>query len=283
EQANRKMAEVIKGEELNIIVGNVPVKDKEAKNKVKLYVLDYLNKEYGIVEEDFTSAELEAVPAGPARDVGFDRSMVGGYGQDDRICGWTCLEAITNIGIPTYTSVALFFDKEEIGSAGATGAQSRFSEQVVGDIVALYHNEYRYSHLRKALMASKVLSSDVNAGVNPTFKSVHEMANASKMGYGVVITKFTGSGGKSAANDATAEFATEIRLLFNKNKIPWQLGELGKVDEGGGGTVAKFLAVYNMDVIDCGPAVISMHSPFELSSKADIYYTVKAYQAFYTV
>ncbi|MCD6461927.1 MAG: aminopeptidase [Thermoplasmata archaeon] len=280
EQAKRTMPQVIKGEELNILVGSMPVDDEEVKNQVKMWVLDYLNREYGLVEEDLTSAEIEAVPAGPARDVGFDRSMVGSYGQDDRISAYTALEAIFEVEKPEYTAVAMFFDKEEVGSDGTTGAQSRLPEQVVGDILALKHPEYRYSHLRKALMNSKVLSADVNAGVNPTFKSVHEISNASRMGYGVVITKFTGSGGKYSANDATAEFATEIRLLFNKHKIPWQLGELGKVDEGGGGTIAKFLSKYNMDVIDCGAALLSMHSPFEISSKADLYYTYLAYKVF---
>ncbi len=280
EQAARKMPEVLKGEELNIIVGNMPVEDEEVKHRVKTWVLDYLNKKYGIVEEDLTSAELTAVPAGPARDVGFDRTMVGGYGQDDHASAFPAFRAILDIDVPEHAAIALFFDKEEIGSDGATGAQSRLPEQVIGDMLALYMPDYRYAHLRKALLNSKVLSADVNAAVNPTFKNVHEMMNASKMGYGVVITKFTGHGGKYSANDATAEYTTEIRLLFNKHKIPWQLGELGKVDEGGGGTVAKFLAKYNMDVIDCGPSVISMHSPFEITSKADIYYTYRAYSVF---
>jgi len=280
-QAKRRLPEGIKGEELNVLVGSMPVNDDKAKTKVKLWVLDYLNKQYGMVEEDFTSAELEIVPAGPARDVGFDRSMVGCYGQDDRICGYTTMMAIFDVKNPRRTCMGLFFDKEEIGSDGNTSVQSRFVEYVMGELLEKVDREAKHTALHRALTNSKALSSDVNGAVNPTYKDVHEMMNASRMGHGVVLTKYTGSGGKYGANDAHAEFVGEVRLMFNKAKLPWQFGELGKVDEGGGGTVAKFLAKYNMDVLDAGPALLSMHSPFEVSSKLDVYYTYKAYKVFF--
>jgi aspartyl aminopeptidase len=281
-QAKRKLPEGIKGEELNVLVGSVPVKDDDAKVKVKLWVLDYLNKKYGIVEEDFTTAELEIVPAGSPRDIGFDKSMVGAYGQDDRICAYTSMEAITAVKKPKKTAIALFFDKEEIGSEGNTAVKSRFLENMIGDLIELTDPEYRYSVLRKALSRSKALSSDVTGGVNPNYKDVHEMKNAPKVGYGLVITKFTGGGGKYSSSDANAEYIGELRRLFNKNKIPWQTGEMGKVDEGGGGTIAKFLAEHNMEVVDCGPAVLSLHAPFEITSKADLFATYQGYKVFYT-
>jgi len=280
-QGDRKFFDGIKGEEMNILVGSIPFKDKKVKQKIKLNVLKYLNDTYGMVEEDFVSAELELVPAIPARDVGFDRSLVGGYGQDDRICAYTSVVAMGDIKTPNRTSMVLLLDKEEIGSDGATGIKSRFMENFVGRLLALYDSNYHHGQLQAALENSKALSSDVNAGVNPTFKDVHDLTNASFMGKGIILTKYTGSGGKYLANDASAEYVGEMRKLFNTSKIPWQFGNLGKVDEGGGGTVAKFLAIYNMDIIDCGPALLSMHSPYEISSKADVYYTYKAYQVFF--
>ena len=280
-QAKRKLPEGIKGEELNILVGSLPIKDDDAKANVKLWVLNHLNKEYGLVEEDFTSAELEVVPAGPPRDIGFDASMIGAYGQDDRICAYGAMTAIIEVSKPKRTAIALFFDKEEIGSEGNTGVKSRFLENMIGQLIELSYPEYRYSQLGRALTGSKALSSDVTGGVNPNFKDVHELKNAPRIGYGIVITKFTGSGGKYSSNDANAEFVGELRCLFNKKKVAWQTGELGKVDEGGGGTIAKFLAEHNMEVVDCGPAVLSLHAPFEISSKADMYSTYEAYKAFY--
>ncbi|MEE9150225.1 MAG: aminopeptidase [Thermoplasmata archaeon] len=281
-QAKRKLSEGIKGEELNILVGSVPVKDDDAKMKVKLWVLDYLNKKYGIVEEDFTTAELEIVPAGAPRDIGFDESMVGAYGQDDRICAYASMVAIAAVKKPKKTAIALFFDKEEIGSEGNTAVKSRFLENMIGELIELTNPEYRYSVLRKALSRSQALSSDVTGGVNPNYKEVHELRNAPKVGYGLVITKFTGGGGKYSSSDANAEYIGEIRRLFNKNKIPWQTGELGKVDEGGGGTIAKFLAEHNMEVVDCGPALLSLHAPFEIASKADVYATFQGYKVFFS-
>ncbi|UCE37774.1 MAG: aminopeptidase [Thermoplasmata archaeon] len=280
-QAKRRLSEGIKGEELNVLVGSVPVKDDKAKSKIKLWVLDHLNKKYGIVEEDFTTAELEIVPAGRPRDIGFDESMIGAYGQDDRICAYASMTAIAAQKKPKRTAIALFFDKEEIGSEGNTAVRSRFLETLIGELMELKDPDYRYSMLRKALSKSKALSSDVTGGVNPNYKDVHEIKNAPKVGYGLVITKFTGSGGKYMSNDANAEYISEIRRLFNKKKVPWQTGELGKVDEGGGGTIAKFLAEHNMEVVDCGPAVLSLHAPFEIASKADLYATHQGYNAFY--
>ncbi len=280
-QGGRKAPDTIKGEELSILVASRPVDDDKAKEKVKLAVLDHLNRAYGMVEEDFVSAEVEAVPAGPARDVGLDRSMVGAYGQDDRVCAYTCLQAILGVKVPERTAVAVFVDKEEIGSDSNTGIKSRFFQNFVGDLLALSDPGYPDSALRRTLASSKCLSSDVNAGINPLFKEVHEAQNAALVGRGIVITKFTGSGGKYTANDATAEYVGEIRRMLNKAKVPWQYGALGKVDEGGGGTVAKFLAELDMDVIDAGTALISMHSPFEISSKVDVWSTFRAFEEFY--
>jgi aspartyl aminopeptidase len=280
-QAKRKAPEVMKGEDMNILVASRPVDDEKAKEKVKLAVLDHLNRRYGMVEEDFVSAEIEAVPAGPARDVGIDASMIGAYGQDDRVCAYTCLQAILGVKPPERTAVALFVDKEEIGSDSNTGIKSRFFQNFVGDLMALSDVDYPDSALRKALARSKCLSSDVNAGINPNFKDVHEPQNAALIGRGIVITKFTGAGGKYTANDASAEYVGEIRRMLNKAKVPWQYGALGKVDEGGGGTVAKFLAELDMDVIDAGTALISMHSPFEISSKVDVWSTFRAFEEFY--
>ena len=280
-QAERKITEGIRGEEMNLLVGSIPVTDEKVKERVKLTILEYLNKNYGMIEEDFVSAELEVVPSFRARDVGMDRSMIGAYGQDDSSSTYATLRAILETEKPQITSLALFFDKEEIGSDGNTGVKSRFVENVVARTLSIVKGNYSDIELRNVLENSRALSADVNAGVNPIFKDVHEIRNAAKIGYGVVITKFTGSGGKYMASDASAEFVGKIRQLFNKNNVYWQYGALGKVDEGGGGTVAKFLAQYNMDVLDCGPAVIAMHSTFEVTSKADIWASYRAYLTFY--
>jgi len=279
-QGPRKLGDGIKGEELQVLVGSRPIDDKKAKKKIKLWVLNYLNKNYGMVEEDFISSEIEIVPAFKARDIGLDRALVGAYGQDDRICAYTSTIAAIDTKIPQRSSLILIMDKEEIGSDGPTGMKSRFIMNAIGDAMAALEPDYKESDLRRALQNSYALSADVNAGVNPLFKDVHEMQNAAKIGYGIIITKFTGSGGKYSSNDANAEFVAKVRNAFNKAKIPWQAAELGKVDEGGGGTVAKFLAEHNMDVLDCGPGLISMHSPFEISSKTDIYHSYMAYSTF---
>ncbi|MHB1420383.1 MAG: aminopeptidase [Bacillota bacterium] len=280
DQVKKKLQEAISGEELNILVGSIPYgEDKDMKERVKLTLMDHLYRRYGMVEEDFISAELEAVPAGRARDIGLDGSMVGGYGQDDRICVYTAMKALMEVQQPRRTSVALFVDKEEIGSDGNTGIQSHFFTNAVAELCGL--NGLPRDLASRILARSKALSADVNAGVDPTYESVMDKYNAARLGGGVVLTKYTGSGGKYESNDANAEFMVEVRRLFNNEGLVWQTGELGKVDQGGGGTIAKYLAAYGMNVVDCGPPILGMHSPLEVSSKADIYMTYRAYRAFF--
>ncbi len=280
-QADKKVSEAFEGEKLNVLVGSLPLGDDETKERFKLGVLEYLFSAYGLIEEDLMSAEIEIVPAGKARDVGWDRGLVGAYGQDDRVCACASLEAIWEVTAPDGTAVALFMDKEEIGSDGSTGAKSRFLEDFVAGLFEVTGQEATGRELRSCLMNSKALSADVNSALDPDYQEVHEKRNAARIGYGVCITKFTGSGGKYGSSDANAEYLAEIRRLFNDNKVVWQTGELGKVDEGGGGTIAKFLAIHGMEVLDCGTPLLSMHSPFEIASKADIYMTYKAYRAFF--
>ena len=280
EQMQKKMSEAITGEGLNLLLGSIPYKDEKVKDKVKLNILNILNKRYGIVEEDFQSAELEIVPAQRARDVGFDKSLVGGYGQDDRVCAYPALKAVLDISIPERTAVCLLTDKEEIGSMGNTGAQSNLLSDFLANLVALTTSDYSDLKVRSCLSKSKMLSADVNAAVDPNYDNVYEKRNATYLGRGIVLQKYTGSRGKYDASDASAEFVGEVRKLFNDNNISWQTGELGKVDEGGGGTIAQYAANLGIDVLDCGIAVLSMHSPFEITSKVDIYTTYKAYKIF---
>ncbi len=280
-QANKKLSDAFEGEKLNLIAGSIPLGSDEEKNRFKLGVLHLLHETYGIIEEDFVSAEIEAVPAGKARDIGFDKSMIGSYGQDDRICAYTSLEAILDLQSADKTAVAMFFDKEEIGSEGNSGAKSSFLEDFMSDLLFISNQDTGNRSLRKALINSSCLSADVNAAMDPDFKEVHEKLNAAKLGFGICMTKFTGVAGKSGSSDAGAEFVGKIRHIFNKNNIVWQTGELGKIDQGGGGTVAKFLAKYGMNVLDCGPAILSMHSPFEVAGKSDVYMTYLGYKAFY--
>ena len=279
-QYNKKLGEAIEGEKLNVLVGGLPLGDEDTKDRFKLAVLHYLSETYGLQEEDFISAELEVVPAGRARDVGWDRVLVGAYGHDDRSCAFAALRAILDTPRPQKSAVALFVDKEEIGSDGATGAKSKFLEAVLYDLLLAMSMEPSTREAYEILRGSKALSGDVNGALDPDYQDVHEKRNAARIGYGVCLTKFTGHGGKYNSNDASAEYVGWLRNLFNKEKVVWQTGELGKVDEGGGGTVAKFLAVYGMQVIDCGPAVLSMHSPFEIAHKGDLYMTYKAYRTF---
>lgn len=280
-QGERKTADVIKGEELNIIVGGRPIDDENVESKLKMNILKFLNDEYGIKEEDFISAEIEVVPSGPARDVGLDRSMIGGYGHDDRICAFTSLKACMDLeDVPEKTSLVLLFDKEEIGSLGNTGAGSQFLPSVISELLVRTSERYRYHDFQLTLNNSMAISGDVSAAVNPSFKGVHEIMNAPKMSQGLVLTKFTGAGGKFSANDAHAEYVAYLRNIFNKKGVKWQACELGKVDEGGGGTVAKDLSRLNIETIDAGPAVMGMHSPFEIVSKVDLYHTYLAYKAF---
>ncbi len=283
EQMQKKMSEGITGEGLNILSGSIPYKDNKVKDKVKLNILNMLNEKYGIVEEDFLSAELELVPKFNAVDVGFDKSMIGSYGQDDRVCAYAALEAIFDTDKVKRTAVCILSDKEEIGSMGNTGAQSSFFVNFLADLCSLSVENYNDLMLRRCLSNSKMLSADVNAAIDPTFENVFDKKNSSFLGRGIVLQKYTGARGKSGASDANAEFVGEIRKLFNDNNIVWQTAELGKVDQGGGGTIAQFIANLNVDVIDCGVAVLSMHSPFEITSKVDVYMSYKAYKAFYNV
>ncbi|NLL05049.1 MAG: aminopeptidase [Clostridiaceae bacterium] len=283
DQMQKKMSEGITGEGLNVLSGSIPYNDDKVKEKVKLNILKILNEKYGIVEEDFLSAELELVPKFNAVDVGFDKSMIGAYGQDDRVCAYTALEAILDTDKTKRTAVCILSDKEEIGSMGNTGAQSSFFVNFIADLCSLSVENYNDLMLRRCLSNSKMLSADVNAAIDPTFENVYDKKNSSYLGRGIVLQKYTGARGKSGASDANAEFVGEIRKLFNNNDIVWQSAELGKVDQGGGGTIAQFIANLNVDVIDCGVAVLSMHSPFEITSKVDVYMTYKAYKAFYTI
>ncbi|PJE77816.1 putative M18 family aminopeptidase 1 [invertebrate metagenome] len=285
-QRERKASEVLKGEELNILIGSVPmtVKDDTTKDLVKRTVLQKLNDQYDITEEDFFSAELTLVPAAKARDVGIDRGLIGAYGHDDRICAYTSAAAILDIdSIPEKTAICFLVDKEEIGSTGSTGLQSRYLEYFMAELVNKSGATCgcKCQSMRKCLWNSQALSSDVTAGINPLFKSVMDEKNASKLGHGLVLMKYTGARGKAATNDADAEYIAHLRSLFDGADIKWQCGELGKVDEGGGGTVAMFLAHYGIQTIDAGAALLSMHSPFEVASKFDVHEIYRGYKAFY--
>lgn len=278
-QDEKKISEAIDGEKLTLLFGSIPV-DGEEKEAVKKGALALLKDKYGIEEEDFVSAEIEVVPAFRARDVGIDRSMIGAYGQDDRVSAYTLLESLCETQSPRRSCLAIFVDKEEIGSEGNTSMRSHFLRVFIDEMcegLKLQNNEF---FIRKMLFQSRALSADVNGAVNPTYQDVHEKQNACYLGHGLCITKFTGHGGKVGANDAHAEYVAEIRRVFNDEGILWQTGELGKIDEGGGGTVAKFLAEYGMDIIDCGTPILTMHSPFEISSKLDVYETYRAFKAF---
>lgn len=279
-QMDQKASEFIPAENLNLVVSSTPFDDKDADERVKLALLDLLNKKYNITEEDFTSAELQIIPAESARDAGFDRGMVAGYGQDDRICAYTCFTAAMETENPEHTAIAVFYDKEEIGSEGNTSARSRFLEAFIMDLMQRTGIQPTARDLYRVFMNSKALSADVAAGLDPTYADVYEKRNSAKLGYGINITKYTGHGGKYMASDANAEYAAWIRKLFNDNGIVWQAGGHGKIDEGGGGTVAKFLAMTGVDIIDCGPPVLSMHSPMEVSSKEDIWMCHKAFKVF---
>jgi len=278
DQMEKKMSEAVNAESLNALVGTRPQVQRE-EDVIKSFVMNLLQDRYDIEEDDLVSSELQLVPAYPAREVGMDRSMVGSFGQDDRVCAYTALQAALEIDAPARTVICLFVDKEEIGSAGNTGLKSLMIENMVAEIMhKAGKNEY-YS-LRQALASSHALSADVNAAVDPNYPEVFEKMNCSFMSQGVVLTKYTGSRGKSDSNDANPEFIAKIRQLFDEAGVIWQVGELGKVDIGGGGTVSKYLAHYGMEVVDCGVALLSMHSPFEVASKLDVYMAFLAYKAF---
>jgi aspartyl aminopeptidase len=296
DQMTKSIADGFEGEKLNLVFGHEPLKpseaekalarkgkkedsDAEGKEPVKRRMLFILNDRYGISEEDLYSAELQAVPAGPARFVGLDSALIGGYGQDDRICVFSALEALldNNRTTPPSTQCLMFWDKEEIGSEGSTGAKSRFFSYCVEDLIAAWEPRASFSSV---MLAAKALSGDVHAAIDPDWQELHEKLNAATIGHGPCFCKFTGHRGKYEANDAHPEYVGWLRGVLNKQGVPWQMAELGKVDGGGGGTVAMHLASYGMNIIDFGPAILSMHSPFELSSKADLYATVQAYGAF---
>ena len=284
EQLEKKAAKVIEGENLDLIIGSIPAEeagdDKEAaKEKVKANIMKILAKEYDIEEEDFLSAEIEVVPAGEARDYGFDRSIIMGYGHDDRVCAYPSFMAMLAMEKPEITSVCLLVDKEEIGSVGATGMRSRVFENTVAEVLSVC-GQYSDLALRRCLANSKMLSSDVSAAFDPVYASAYEKKNAAYFGRGMVFNKFTGSRGKSGSNDANAEFMAQIRGILKDAKVAYQTAELGKVDVGGGGTIAYIMALYGMDVIDCGVAVLNMHAPWEITSKADVYETKKGYVEF---
>lgn len=281
DQMAKKMGEGITGEGLNLLVGSIPYNDSEVSNKVKLNILKVLNEKYGIKEEDFTTAELEIVPAGKSRDVGFDKSMVGGYGQDDRVCAFTSLKAILDVNNPNKTAVALFVDKEEIGSVGNTSMESKFFENTVAELIDLTEDNYSELILKRALANSCVLSADTLAGFDPNYPEVLDKMNSPFIGKGITIVKYTGVRGKGGSNDANSEYLGKIRKIFNDNNIIWQMGELGKVDQGGGGTIAYILANYGMEVVDCGVPLLSVHAPYEIASKADVYMAYRGYNAFY--
>ncbi len=293
-QADQPLSKAFEAEKMNIILGHEPLKseDSEAqeakdgesngesngkiKDPVKARLLELLYERYGIMEEDLFSAELQAVPAGKARYVGLDRALLGGYAHDDRICVFTGLEAMLSAEQGEHTQVLLIWDKEEIGSEGSTGAKSLFFEYCIEDLLKAWEPE---TSLRRVMLETKAVSADVHGGLDPDYQEVHEKLNSALLGYGPCFCKFTGHRGKVAANDAHPEYVGWLRSVLDKAGVPWQMAELGKVDEGGGGTVAKYLAVYGMDIIDMGPAILAMHSPFEIASKADLYATMRAYKA----
>lgn len=283
EQLDKKAAKVIEGENLDVLVGSIPVEEnednKDVKDKVKANILNILEETYGIEEDDFLSAEIEVVPAGEARDYGFDRSMIMGYGHDDRVCAYPSYRAMLEVATPEYTSVCLLVDKEEIGSVGASGMQSKFFENCVAEVMNLA-GAYSELAVRRAMKNSKVLSSDVSAAYDSNFPTVMEKKNCAYFGKGLVFNKYTGARGKSGSNDANAEYVAKLRNIMDKNDVSFQTSELGKVDQGGGGTIAYILANYGMNVIDSGVAVLNMHAPWEIISKVDLYEAYRGYIAF---
>ncbi len=278
-QDTRKLAEGVEGEELNIVAGSIPFDDKKISEKVKLNILKILNEKYGIKEIDFTSSEIEFVPAFKAKSVGFDESLIGGYGQDDKVCCYTSLRAILEVNNPVKTAICVLTDKEEIGFVGVTGMESHSFERFIVELLEKNGESYP-NNLEKTFSNSKVISADVDGGYDPTFPSAFENYNASRLGYGVCICKYTGARGKSSASEAPAEFVAELRKIYDDNNVKYVSSELGRVDKGGGGTIALTFANRGMEVIDCGVPVLSMHSPYELTSKIDVYNAFKAYRGF---
>ncbi|MBI9012336.1 MAG: aminopeptidase [Clostridiales bacterium] len=281
DQYAKKIGEAIGGEDLNVLIGSIPCGDKDTKDKFKFNVLRLLNEKYNVTEADLVTAELEIVPAGKARDVGLDRGLVAAYGQDDRVCAYSSLIALFEIEAPKKTAVGMFMDKEEVGSQGNTGSQSSFFNDVVAELINLQVDNYSDIYMRRAMGNTKVLSADVGAAYDPNYAGAYEKLNSGYVGKGLQIVKYTGSRGKGGCNDANAEFVAEVRNIFDENQVIWQTGELGKVDQGGGGTIAYLLANQNAEVVDCGVPVLCMHGTYEVISKADLYMAYKGYKAFY--
>ncbi|MEG6522729.1 aminopeptidase [Desulfotomaculum sp. 1211_IL3151] len=283
DQMVKKLTEAVEGEQLNILIGGVSLPGGGKDNSVKLNILKLLYETYGITEEDFVSAELELVPAGPARDLGLDRSMIGAYGQDDRVCVYTSLQAILEINNPNRTAVALFVDKEEVGSNGNTGMMGRFLQNTISEMGMRLYPAFNEFALYRVFEKSIALSADVTAAMDPNYEGVLEKMNAARLGGGVALTKYTGVKGKYHTNDANAEYVAFIRKMLNQHDIIWQTGELGKVDQGGGGTIAYIIAELGFEVIDCGVPLLSMHSPLEIASKADVFECYRTYKNFFMV
>jgi aspartyl aminopeptidase len=281
DQMAKTLGEGITGEGLNVLIGSIPISDEGAKEKVKEAMLVHLSNAYGICEEDFVTAEIEIVPAGKARDVGFDRSMISAYGHDDRVCSYAGVAAIFDVEIPEFTSVGMFMDKEEVGSQGNTGSESVYFENCVAELLALQGVQNTDLSLRRAFHNTKVLSADVTAAFDPNYPEVLDKRNAARINYGICFSKYTGVRGKGGCSDANAEFIAYVRDVFETNDVIWQSGELGKVDQGGGGTIAYILANRGAEVLDCGVPVLSMHGPYEVISKADLFMTYKGYYAFF--
>ncbi len=280
DQMSKKMSEGITGEGLNVLLGNRASKEGEEKEAVKSYMLQLLYDKYEIKEEDFAFGEIQLVPAGKARDVGLDRSMIAAYGQDDRVCAYAELRAILDLETPSKTALAVFVDKEEVGSISNVGMESKFFENTLDELLALQKDSTRLS-IRRTMNNAKALSGDVMSAFDPNFPEVLDPKNACYMGRGVNISRYTGSRGKGGCNDANHEFLADLRKTFNRHDIQWQMGELGKVDQGGGGTIAYIIGNYNAEVVDCGVPILSMHAPMEIISKVDLYMTYLAYRGFY--
>lgn len=280
EQMTKKLSAAFPGESLNVIINNIPDLDEESKERVKLAALKMLDEKYGVDEDDLISSEIEIVPAFPARDMGLDRSMIIGYGHDDRVCAYPSLKAVMDINTPDKTAVCLLVDKEEIGSMGNTGMQSAFFEYMMAKLIKLQNGGYNELMLRETFANSTCLSSDVGVAFDPQFADTCEKRNTAFMNKGLVVTKYTGARGKSGSSDAGAELVAKVRNIFDSNGVKWQTGELGKVDVGGGGTIAQFVANCNIDVIDCGVPLLCMHAPYEIAGKFDIYSAYKGYKAF---
>jgi len=284
-QAEKKLSEAIVGEKLNVLVAGIPIEDKneKVKERIKLKFLELIYKKYGIKEEDFVSAELYLVPAGSAREVGLDRAFVGGYGQDDRICAFTSLKAFLEVEDPEYTNLILFMDREEIGSEGNTSAKSRIFEGIIYNLLKKAGISLTADTFFNVMTKTKALSADVTAGIDPNYIEVHDKLNDAKLGFGIAVSRYTGHGGKYMANEAHVEFLAWLLKNWDENKVVYQVCSMGKVDEGGGGTVSKYFASYGMDIVDVGPPLLSMHSPFEIAHKGDLYMTYKAFKTFLKV